>query len=143
MANNKNVRNILTAPKAKRNLPSYRVQQDPEYIKRIVELDEESVPGSQFYSEAMWIVPGAEKEINMIEPHCHDFGEEIGFFGFNYEDIQDLGAEIEFTIDNQKYEITKSFLAYIPPGVTHGPLIIKNVKRPIMHFTAGPTARYR
>jgi quercetin dioxygenase-like cupin family protein len=53
-----------------------------------------------------------------------------------------LGAEIEFTVDNQTYNITKSFLAYIPPGVQHGPLIIKNVKRPIMHYTAGPTAKY-
>ena len=67
----------------------------------------------------------------------------IGFFGFDYEDIQGLGAEIEFTVDNEKQIITKSFAAFIPAGVQHGPLIVRNVKRPIFHFTAADTDRYR
>jgi hypothetical protein len=90
----------------------------------------------------MWIVPGSKEDITQVDSHTHTWGELIGFFGYNYDDIQDLGAEIEFTIDNQTYNITKSFCAFIPPGVQHGPLIIRNVKRPVMHFTAGPTARY-
>jgi len=143
MANNKNAKNILTAPKAKLDLPAYRRKMDPKYVKRIVELDEESVPGSKFYSEAMWIVPGSSEPIVQVDSHTHDFGEEIGFFGFNYDDIKDLGAEIDITIDNQKYTMTKSFLAYVPPGVQHGPIVIRNVKRPVMHFTAGPTPRYK
>jgi hypothetical protein len=143
MANNKNAKNILTAPKKKLDLPAYRRKMDPQYVKRVVELDEESVPGSKFYSEAMWIVPGSKEPITMIDSHTHDFGEEIGFFGYNYDDIQDLGAEIEFTVDNKTYNITKSFCAFVPAGVQHGPLTIKNVKRPIMHFTAGPTPKYK
>lgn len=143
MANNKNAKNILTAPKAKLDLPAYRPKMDPKYVKRIVELDGESVPGAKFYSEAMWIVPGSPGPIVQVESHTHDFGEEIGFFGFSYEDIKDLGSEIDITIDNKKYTLTKSFLAYVPPGVQHGPIVIRNVKRPVMHFTAGPTSKYK
>jgi hypothetical protein len=143
MADHKNAKNILTAPKKKLDLPAYRRQMDPHYVKRIVELDAESVPGAKFYSEAMWILPGDPGPLIQVDSHTHDFGEEIGFFGFNYEDIHDLGAEIEITIDNQKYNVTKSFLAYVPPGMQHGPIVIKNVKRPVMHFTAGPTTKYK
>jgi hypothetical protein len=143
MANNKNAKNILTAPKEKLDLPAYRRKMDPQYVRRIVELDADSVPGAKFYSEAMWIVPGSPAPIVQVDSHNHDFGEEIGFFGFNYEDIKDLGAEIDITIDYKKYTLAKSFLAYVPPGVQHGPIVIRNVKRPVMHFTAGPTARYK
>jgi hypothetical protein len=143
MANNKYSKNILTAPKPKLDLPAYRRKMDPQYVKRIVELDAESVPGAKFYSEAMWIMPGSPEPIVQVDAHTHEFGEEIGFFGLNYDDIKDLGCEIEITIDNKKYNVTRSFLAYVPPGVQHGPIIIKNVKRPVMHFTAGPTSTYK
>jgi hypothetical protein len=66
----------------------------------------------------------------------------IGFFGFNYDDIQGLGAEIEITIDNQTHKVTKSFASFVPAGVQHGPIIIRNVKRPIFHFIAADTDRY-
>jgi hypothetical protein len=115
---------------------------DPQFVRRIVHLDADTVPDAEFYSEAMWIVPGAKTDLVEFKSHTHTWGEFIGFFGFNYDDIQDLGAETEFTVDNQKYNIVKSFAAYIPPGIQHGPLVIKNVRIPIMHFTAGPTKRY-
>ncbi len=143
-APNKYKKNMLTSFQPNPELPSYRKKLDPEAVKPIVNLDADTVPGAEFYSEAMWIVPGdkSPKGITEYESHTHDWGEFIGFFGYNYENIKDLGGEIEFTVDNQKYIITESFAAYIPPGVQHGPLIIRHVKRPIMHFMAGPTKRY-
>jgi hypothetical protein len=135
-------KNILTADKKNAKYPAYRHKMDPKFVKRIVQLDGETVPGAKFYSEAMWIVPGSEKDITQIDSHTHTWDELVGFFGYNYDDIQDLGAEIEFTIDSKKYNITKSFCAFIPAGVQHGPLIIRNVTRPVMHFTAGPTSKY-
>jgi hypothetical protein len=142
MAAKRLAKNILTVDKKDAKYPAYRHKMDPQFVKRIVQLDADTVPGAKFYSEAMWIVPGSKEDITQVDSHTHTWGELIGFFGYNYDDIQDLGAEIEFTIDNQTYNITKSFCAFIPPGVQHGPLIIRNVKRPVMHFTAGPTARY-
>ena len=140
----KYIKNILTSYQSGFELPAYRNKMNPEFVKRVVNLDAKTVPGAEFYSEAMWILPGdnSEKGMTQYSSHTHNWGEFIGFFGFNYENVKDLGAEIEFTVDNQKYLITDSFGAYIPPGVQHGPLIIRNVKKPIMHFMAGPTTRY-
>jgi hypothetical protein len=142
MAEKKWANNILTSDKPNVTFPAYRPKMDPEFVRRIVHLDADTVPGAEFYSEAMWIVPGAKTDMIEFKSHTHTWGEFIGFFGFNYDDIQDLGGEIEFTVDNKKYNITKSFAAYVPPGIQHGPLVIKNVRIPIMHFTAGPTERY-
>ena len=45
------------------------------------------------------------KKGNYFEEHTHDFGEMMCFYGFNFEDIMDLGAEIEFWIEGKKYLI--------------------------------------
>jgi hypothetical protein len=138
----KYAKNWVTADKPNLKLPSYRHIMDPEYVKRVLHLDREVVPGAEFYSEVMWILPGTKKGMTQYDSHTHTWGELIGFFGFNYDDIQDLGAEIEFTVDNEKHIITKSFSAFVPAGVQHGPLIIRKVVRPIFHFMAGPTKVY-
>ena len=58
------------------------------------------------------------------EPHTHDFGEVIGFFGTDPKNPNDLGAEIELYIDGERNYITETFLAYIPAGIIHCPLNI-------------------
>ncbi len=35
---------------------------------------------------------------------------------------------------DEQYIITKSFLAFIPKGLAHCPLTVRDVKRPIFHF---------
>lgn len=124
--------------------PVFRPKMDPDLFRKIVHLDSDVVPEAEFYSEAMWIMPGDEfrEGITQIEAHTHSWGELIAFYGLNYENIHDLGAEIEFTIDGETHVITESFASFIPAGVEHGPLIIRKVRRPIMHFTAGPTKKY-
>ena len=96
----------------------------------------------------MWILPGFGENYtgdnpNFKEEHTHEFGELICFYGLNYDDIMDLGAEIEFTVDGETYTITESFTAFIPPGVKHGPLTIRNVTRPIAHMIACDTGAYK
>jgi hypothetical protein len=123
--------------------PPFRLPEDSRYIKRLVQLDKDTVDITEFYSEAKWIVPGNEGDMKLSGSHTHDFDEMIGFFGFNYKDIKDLGAEIEFTVDNQTYTITESFAAFIPAGIQHGPLVIRNVRYPIFSFTGGDTNEYK
>ena len=142
MADQKNAKYFITSDKPNLKLPPYRIEANKQQVKKIVHLDADTVPGAEFYSEAMWILPGSEKEIKRVEAHTHEWGEFIGFFGFDYEDIQDLGAEIEFTIDGETHHITKSFGAFIPAGVSHGPLIIRNIRKPIMCYTGGDCPRY-
>ena len=87
-------------------------------------------------------LPGAKGEIKLCESHTHKFSEVIGFFGFNYDNIQDLGAEIEITIDNEKNILDRSFAAYVPPGVQHGPIIVRNVQRPIFWVSTARAPKY-
>ena len=142
MAEKKFTKNAVDYMKVNPKYPKFRLETDPEIVKNIVQVDGDTVPGAELYSEAKWIVPGSEKEIRLFDSHIHEFGVLIGFFGFNYDDIQDLGAEIEFTVDNETYKVTKSFASYVPAGVQHGPLIIRNVVRPIFHFMTGRTDKY-
>ena len=145
MAENKNAKYFLMADKADLTYPPFRVPEDPKFVKRLAQLDKDTVDDAEFYSEAKWIVPGdtSPDGMKMSESHTHEFSEFIGFFGYNYENIRDLGAEIEFTVDNEKHIITESFAAFIPAGVQHGPLVIRNVRTPIFCFTGGDTDTYK
>lgn len=112
---------------------------------RVLSLDSEVVKGG-LYTETAWFWPGdwpAHKgEEGTIKEHTHEFPEVIAFVGSNPDDRYDLGGEIEVWIDGKQNIINKSFLAFIPAGVKHGPIRIKKVERPIFHFTAGPSGRY-
>ena len=141
----KNDKNMLTVKKKKPVLPAFRHDGESKFAKTILTLDAETVPGAEFYSEAKWIVPGdtSKEGMLLVDSHTHTFGELISFCGYDYDDLIDLGAEIEFTVDNERHIITKSFAAFIPAGVQHGPLIVRNVRKPIFHMTAADTGVYK
>jgi hypothetical protein len=111
-------------------------------------LDGEVVPGANFYVEASWFGTAAPlprepgKEPLGPQPHVHPFPELITFFGTNPDDVSDLGGEVELWIDGEQHIITRSCVAYIPGGVIHCPLMVRGIKRPIFHFTAGPGRTY-
>jgi hypothetical protein len=138
----KNAKYVVDKAKANAKYPPYRVKVDPKIMKPIVTVDDEVVPGAEFYADAKWILPGSKSDIKLAESHTHKFGEMLGFYGYNYDNIQDLGAEIEITIDNEKNVVDRSFAAYIPTGVQHGPIIIKNIVRPIFFVSSGRAPRY-
>ena len=142
MAEWKYEKNFVTMDKANLNLPSYRHNYD--FVKRITHIDADTVPDAKFYNECMWIVPDDTTREGKVlaDAHKHDWGQYLGFYVYNYDDIHDLGAEIEFTIDGETHKITESFSAFIPAGIEHGPLIVRNVTKPIFHFSAGSTEVY-
>jgi hypothetical protein len=134
---------VVDTPKKDAKYPPYRVKNDPRIVKPVVQIDADTVPGAEFYAETKWILPGDKKEIKLCESHTHDFNEVLGFFGYNYDNIQDLGAEIEITIDNEKNIVDRSFSACIPAGVQHGPVIVRNIVRPIFHVSSGKANQYK
>ncbi|MCX7911652.1 MAG: cupin domain-containing protein [Dehalococcoidales bacterium] len=85
-----------------------------------------------FHVNCMWVTPGPNPGI--FEAHSHPYDEMIGFVGTNPEDPYDLGAEATLWIEDEKYVITRSFLAFFPKGVVHCPLTVSNVRRPILLF---------
>ena len=142
MAEKKYAKYFITSDKPDLKLPEYRHNYD--FIKRVTHIDADTVPGANFYNECMWIVPAetAKGEKVLADAHTHTWGQLLCFYVYNYDDIHDLGAEVEFTIDGEKHVITESFSAFIPAGVQHGPLIIRNVTKPIFVFSSGPTEHY-
>lgn len=66
----------------------------------------------------------------------------IGFFGTDPNDLNDLGAEIEFYIDGERNVMNQTFLAFIPAGVVHCPLNILSITRPVFHFATGQGKDY-
>jgi hypothetical protein len=146
LAKNKNAKYFVFSDKAGLKVPSWIKNPKAASVRRMVYLDSEVVPEARFYCKAMWFLPGHPANLakgqNEVEEHVHDYGELIGFFGFNYDNIHDLGAEVEFWIDGVQHLIKETFVAYVPPGVKHCPLNVRNIVRPLMHLTAGPTQMY-
>ncbi len=76
------------------------------------------------------------------QSHTHDADEIIGFFGSNYQDPYNLGAEIEFWLEDEKHMITTSALIFVPRGMRHCPLILRRVDRPVFHFSTVTSGQY-
>ncbi len=147
MAETKYGQYIVTDIKSDLKLPSYRSEsrQDPTDTRslptRVMWLDSQVVPGA-FYSECVWIWPECASEKVVAEAHTHPFEEVITFFGTNFKDPHDLCGEVELWLEGEKHVMTRSFLAYIPAGMKHCPLIVRRVDKPIFHFTVGPGKEY-
>ena len=112
---------------------------------RVLSLDSEVLKGA-FYMETAWFWPGkwpeTKGEEGTIKEHSHAFPETIAFIGTDPNDVGNLCGEIEIWIDGKQNIIDKSFLAFLPAGVKHGPLRIRRIDKPIFHFTSGMGSYY-
>jgi len=134
--------------KAGRKTPAFRKKVPSDFIHRVAHLDSDVVPGSSFHAETAWIWPEERsglkgKAVTFVDKHAHSFPEIIAFFGTDFDDIHKLHGDVELWVDGRKYEIGKSFVAIIPEGVQHGPLTVRNVRKPIFHYTVGRAGLYR
>jgi hypothetical protein len=113
---------------------------------RLLSLDSEVVKGA-FYMETAWFWPGNwpenKGEEGTVKEHSHAFPEVVAFVGTDPNDKNSMGGEVELWIDGKQNIIDKSFLAFVPAGIKHGPLRIRRVDKPIFHFTAGMGSYYR
>jgi hypothetical protein len=103
-----------------------------KYARRILWMDENVVDGA-FHMNTAWFLKAAATLENV--PHTHDDPEIIGFFGSDPQHPNDLGAEVEIWLEDEKEIITKSAMIFVPPKMVHCPLILRRVDRPIFHFT--------
>ncbi len=100
-------------------------------LQQILMVNSQSIKGA-FHVNCAWVWPGPTPGV--YEAHFHPHDEIIGFIGTNPDDPSDLGAESELWIEDEKYIMTKSYLAYFPKGLVHCPLRMRNVQRPVFHF---------
>ena len=139
MSPSKTAKYIVTELK----MPESKKRIDPEYskfAKRILWLDDQVVEGA-FHMNTAWYLRPAAKTIE-DRPHVHDSDEIIGFFGNNPDDPYDLGGEVEIWLEDEKHVIDRSAMIFVPAGMTHCPLVIKRVDRPIFHFTTVTGGQY-
>ncbi len=112
---------------------------------RLLSLDSEVIKGA-FYMETAWFWPGkwpeTKSDEGKVKTHTHSYDEAIAFIGSNPDDPYDLGGEVELWVDGKQNILDKSFIAFIPAGTAHCPLVIRKVDKPIFHFTAGIGKKY-
>jgi hypothetical protein len=126
-------------------------------LEHVIWMDNEVIPGA-FYAECTWqwpdtmknqrkrtamvITPEMAKKMPGIQPHSHPFIELFCYFGTNMDDPSDLGGKIEFWLEDEKFILTKSFICYIPAGMTHCPLRFHRMDAPMFHLTIGSGSKY-
>jgi len=110
-----------------------------KYATRILWMDKNVVPGAFNMNTAWYLKAAATLE---DKPHTHDNDEIIGFFGNDASKPYDLGGEVEIWLEDEKQIITRSAMLFVPAGMTHCPLILRRVDRPIFHFTVVTAGQY-
>jgi hypothetical protein len=98
-----------------------------------------------FESNLNWALPTTwERAHNAGEkPHTHLFDEYMLFQGTDPKDPFDLGAEVEFWIEDYKHIITRTCLVFIPANVMHCPIAFHRIDKPFVWVTTGNSFRYR
>lgn len=104
------------------------------FAERVAWIDGNAVPGA-FQMNTAWYSAVPDRD-PIFEEHVHDDCDElIGFLGSDPGNPADLGGEIEFTIGGEPHLLTKSSIIFLPSGVSHNPMRILRVDRPILHFS--------
>jgi hypothetical protein len=77
-------------------------------------------------------------------PHSHDFDMYLHFVSYDYEHMDELFAEIEIGLGEERemHTITSPTSVYIPAGLVHCPLIFKRVDKPIILFHTSIASKY-
>jgi len=112
--------------------------------KWVTRLDEDIMPGSQFYI-VRWTLPHAEPTQDVGHPpHIHRDAELLFVIGSDPENPQELGAEIEFCLgpELERHIINKTCVIYIPPRFIHGPWRELRTDRPWLFIEVNQGPRH-
>ncbi len=112
-----------------------------QHATRILWMDNKVVEGA-FQMNCSWYLAPQVGDMPEMHAHTHDSDEIIGFFGSNHKDPYDLGGEIEFWIEDEKFLLNRTSMIFVPGGMKHCPLIIRRVDRPIFHFSTVTAGQY-
>jgi hypothetical protein len=157
---------IQTDIKPNIKLPGFRGGEAPNIgqgmlngHRRVMEhlfwLDKEEFPfPGAFYSEIVWFWPQAREKGHIltpeeaakspgVPPHVHPFPEILCYLGTDMNDPHNLNGEIEFWLGDEKFNLTRSFLVYIPANMKHCPLRHLRMDKPLFHFTMGTGSEYK
>ncbi len=107
----------------------------------ITALGERDIPGSQMTLGFAYI-DKPEDEIG-IATHIHPDRDQWIFL-FGAKDFTEFDADVEFYLEDKWRKINYPFYAYIPMGMTHEPLKIIRVGKPLIFIDArfGPSGKW-
>jgi hypothetical protein len=144
MSENKYARHIISDFKPGLVLPEFRGAPGVPTARShlMMWLGNKVIQGSP-YVEAVWLWPKAANPNAGFPQHVHDHDETVGFFGSDTGNVYDLGGEIEFWLEDEKYLLTRSCMVFIPPGMKHCPIKFIRIDRPIFHFIFATGGEYR
>lgn len=100
-------------------------------LHHILGLNSKLLEGA-FIVNCCWMF--ASEDPGYMAAHTHPYDEVIGFIGTDPDDTNNLGAEAEIWMDDEKYVTQKSCIIYVPKGLKHCPLTVRDIKRPVFHF---------
>jgi len=140
MAKSKHAKYIVTNLKTPAFTPGF-AERYATFAKRILWMDENVVPGA-FQMNCSWYLKPNADHLG-AGSHQHKESEIIGFFSSDPDKPYDLGAEIEFWLEDEKFLITRSAMIFVPPNMSHCPLILHRVDRPVFHFSVVTGGLYK
>jgi hypothetical protein len=140
MAGQKYAKCFVTKDKPNYKYPAYE-HPDSKTTKRLAYIDDTTVEGAEFGCENMWLLPGDPKERKILDASTQPYDRYFGFYAFNYDNIRDLCAEMEVYIGGEKHIVKKSGAMFIPANLKVGPLIIRNITKPIFFTIEFPCGK--
>jgi hypothetical protein len=144
MAKRKYENHIITEFKPGLELPEFRGKPGVPNSRTdfMMWLGDGVIKGSP-YVEAVWLWKDAADPAGGFPQHVHNYDEILGFFGTDTGNVYDLGGEIDFWLEDEKYMLTKSCLVFVPKEMKHCPIVFRRIERPIFHFLIVTGGEYR
>lgn len=100
--------------------------------ENVIFLDDSVIPNAPYFTVA-WFYKDTGP---MQKPHTHDHDEHIGFVGSDPEHPQELNATFRILLDGEWFETDKSCVVFLKAGTEHCPYELKDVKKPVFHWSA-------
>ncbi|MCE5254931.1 MAG: hypothetical protein LLG45_12130, partial [Actinomycetia bacterium] len=127
-----------TPPDIKR--PAFMRSLDPTHTRPMAYVDQTVIPDAEFGCDTRWYLPGGPAHTGhpIMDRHTMPHGTSIACIALNYDDITDLCAEVELWIGGERHVIDKAFWAYIPPDVSQGPMVIRNLTKQVFFMMSWP-----
>jgi hypothetical protein len=112
----------------------------PDSMQDVMYIDEE-YPKGAFFTSSGWHMKSYPHLISGRR-HVHDFDEIVQLIGADPNNPKELGGEVEFWLEDEKFIITKSCAIFIPKGMKHCPMIIKRVDKPFFSSLFALAGKY-
>jgi hypothetical protein len=99
-------------------------------VRPIVRLDSD-IAENAFFCQADWLMkPFAQSGL-----YKNESDKLMVFIGSDAADHENLNAEIELWIENDKLTLRETCAVFVPGGAAHGRMTVKNLTRPVIFYS--------